>query len=116
MNLDAHTMEDFSQPLPPDVRAYLNDRGIPDDTIARFGLGWNGECITIPVHDQDGALVLYKLGRAPGEREDAPNRRSARGTFGEISERPWKTSKDALQGRVLKWSSRCQIGLNTRLN
>src|SRR5262249_40444272 len=72
MNLDPHSIEDFSQPLPSDVRAYLNDRGILDETIARFGLAWSGERITIPVHDRDGALVLYKLGRAPGERDDAP--------------------------------------------
>jgi DNA primase len=72
MTLDPSTIEQFSQPLPPDVRVYLNDRGIPDETIARFELGWNGERITIPVHDRDGTLVLYKLGRAPGDRSDAP--------------------------------------------
>ncbi len=72
MNLGPHTIEHFSQPLPPDVRAYLNHRGIADDTIVRFGLGWNGERIAIPVHDRDGTLVLYKLGRAPDERSDSP--------------------------------------------
>lgn len=72
MTLDPQTIEHFSQPLPPDVRAYLNHRGIADDTITRFGLGWNGERITIPVHDRDGALVLYKIGRAPEDRSDSP--------------------------------------------
>lgn len=72
MTLGPHTIEHFSQPLPPHVRAYLNNRGIADDTIARFGLGWNGERITIPVHDRDGTLVLYKLGRAPDDRSDSP--------------------------------------------
>ena len=72
MILGPHTIKHFSHPLPPDVRAYLNNRGIADDTIARFGLGWNGERITIPVHDRDGGLVLYKLGRAPDDRSDSP--------------------------------------------
>jgi DNA primase len=72
MTFGPHTIKHFSQPLPSHVRAYLNDRGIADDTIARFGLGWNGERITIPVHDRDGHLVLYKLGRAPDDRSDSP--------------------------------------------
>jgi DNA primase len=72
MNLGPHTIKHFSQPLPPHVRAYLNERGIADGTIARFGLGWNGERITIPVNDRDANLVLYKLGRAPDDRSDSP--------------------------------------------
>jgi DNA primase len=72
MNIGPHAIKYFSQPLPPDVRAYLNERGIPDETITRFALGWNDERITIPVHDRDGTLVLYKLGRAPDSPSDSP--------------------------------------------
>ena len=61
MTLGPHAIEHFSQPLPPDVRAYLNHRGIADNTIARFGLGWNGERITIPIWDRDGTLAFFRL-------------------------------------------------------
>ena len=30
MNLGPLTIKFFSEPLPPDVRAYVSDRGIPD--------------------------------------------------------------------------------------
>lgn len=57
--------------LPEDIRTYLNSRGIADDLIKKYKLGW-GEFygkywIVIPVKDKDGNYSLLKLRRPPSE-------------------------------------------------
>lgn len=38
--------------------SFMNDRrGIDDDTLAEFGIGWDGRKYTIPIWDEDGELV-----------------------------------------------------------
>lgn len=55
----------YHEALPSRIRQYLNDRGIPDETINSFLLGWNGWRITIPIYDRDGKVVFFKLAKDP---------------------------------------------------
>ncbi len=57
--------------LPTNVRRYLNERGIPDDIINQFKLGWgefygaNWITIPIPKKDSPNEYALLKLRRNP---------------------------------------------------
>lgn len=49
------------------VNAIGEKRGLNTRTLQRFGIGWNGERIMIPIRDADGGLVnvrQYKMGAA----------------------------------------------------
>jgi DNA primase len=62
----------FHDALPERIRSYLHQRGIFDVTIDRFLLGWNGSRITIPIANQQGEMVFFKLAKDPEDRTDAP--------------------------------------------
>ncbi|OHA09345.1 MAG: hypothetical protein A3A44_03515 [Candidatus Sungbacteria bacterium RIFCSPLOWO2_01_FULL_60_25] len=72
MNLDSQPAEQYHAALPRPIRAYLNNRGIPDPVIDRAQIGWNGARITIPVYDRDDQLALFKLGKSPDDMTDSP--------------------------------------------
>jgi len=55
----------YHEALPSRIRQYLKGRGIPDDTINSFLLGWNGWRITIPIYNRDGEVVFFKLAKDP---------------------------------------------------
>lgn len=64
-------IEQFHRELPENIRRYLNNRGISDNLIEKYKLGW-GEIykkywIVIPVKDINGSHVLLKLRRPPEE-------------------------------------------------
>ena len=53
---------------------YLRERGLTEETVARFGLGYCGKgllrgYIAIPIHNMEGELVAY-AGRWPGVPEE----------------------------------------------
>ncbi len=55
--------------LPPRIREYLNKRGISDEVIDKYELGW-GEFyrkswITIPIKDETGNYIFFKLREDP---------------------------------------------------
>jgi len=54
------------------VRQYLKGRGISDETINSFLLGWNGWRITIPIYNRDGKVVLFKLAKDPEDSGPSP--------------------------------------------
>lgn len=60
--------------MPPRVRQYLNERGIPDGTIEEFKLGhgsfYGKNWITIPVSDEDGKWAFFKLREDPTTGKD----------------------------------------------
>ncbi len=59
----------FHRRLPARIRTYLMEtRGLSDDVIHRFLLGWNGFRTTIPVRNREGALVSFRLARDPEDR------------------------------------------------
>src|SRR5713226_8475796 len=58
----------YNKDLPPRIRQYLNDRGIPDAIIDSHLLGWNGLRITIPIYDRKGEVVYFKLAQDPEDK------------------------------------------------
>ncbi len=59
--------------LPQNIREYLNDRGVTDEYINKYELGWgrfyNADWITIPVKDAGGKYLYFKLRRNPTSDE-----------------------------------------------
>ena len=77
VEVPVETVERCHQALPDIIRRYLNDRGITDEFIARFKLGW-GEFygkmwITIPIPKKDapGEYAALKLRRDPEASDEA---------------------------------------------
>ncbi len=68
-------VERCHQALPPNVRTYLNTRGISDDLINQFKIGWgdfygeNWIVIPIPKKDIPGEYALLKLRRDPETKD-----------------------------------------------
>src|SRR5262245_7831464 len=62
----------YHEGLPSRIRQYLKGRGIPDDTINSFLLGWNGWRITIPIYDRDGKVVFFRLAKDPQDTGPGP--------------------------------------------
>ncbi len=54
--------------LPSRISAYLHGRGISDQIIERFIIGWNGERITIPIFDREEKLAFLKLAKDPEDQ------------------------------------------------
>ncbi len=51
--------------LPTEVNTWLLDRGITQQVILDFKLGWDGNRIIIPVHDVNGNFLFNKYRRSP---------------------------------------------------
>src|ERR1035438_9657459 len=58
--------------LAPRLRRYLNERGICDEVIDKHLLGWNGQRITIPITDREGAVAFFKLAKDPMDATGSP--------------------------------------------
>jgi DNA primase len=74
----------YHEALPPRLRAYLNGRGITDETIDLHRLGWNGKRITIPIFDRHGTLAFFRLARDPHETTRGPKMLTSRGASVEL--------------------------------
>jgi DNA primase len=62
----------YHENLPVRIRQYLNVRGIPDAIIDKHLLGWNGQRITIPITDREGAVAFFKLAKDPMDATGSP--------------------------------------------
>jgi DNA primase len=67
-------IEDCHKALPDRIRQYLNGRGITDDIISEYKLGW-GEFygkwwITIPIQDNEGKYQFLKLRKDPDDQSN----------------------------------------------
>ena len=60
----------YHQALPERIRAYLNQRCIPDEIIDKFKLGLNGSAITIPIYDKQGDFLFFKYRKDPEDKSD----------------------------------------------
>lgn len=59
----------YHRRLPPHTRTYLMEtRGLSEEVIDRFLLGWNGARITIPVMDRSGSIIFFRLARDPEDK------------------------------------------------
>jgi hypothetical protein len=79
-----HRAIQYHEALPGRIREYLNSRGIPDDTINSYLLGWNGWRITIPIYNRDGEVVLFKLAKDPQDTSPTPKMLVSRGATVEL--------------------------------
>lgn len=70
----AELVEECHQKLPLSIRQYLNARGVSDETIARFKLGYGTfyrkKWITIPIRDTFGNYAFFKLRQDPNFGDD----------------------------------------------
>ena len=53
------------QSLPSSIKEWLNERGITDDVLLTYHIGWNGKSISIPVTGENGEFLFYKYRRSP---------------------------------------------------
>lgn len=74
----------YHEALPAKIRLYLNGRGIPDEIINSYLLGWNGWRITIPIYDRDGRVVLFKLAKDPKDTGPGPKMLASLGATVEL--------------------------------
>lgn len=74
----------YHRRLPQRIREYLEGRGIPDELIDRFLLGWNGQRITIPVANREGLIRQFRLGRDPQAPESEPKMLTTKGATMEV--------------------------------
>lgn len=74
----------YHEAVPVRIRQYLNGRGIPDETINSFLLGWNGWRITIPIYNREGAIVFFKLAKDPKDNRPSPEIINSPGTTVEL--------------------------------
>ncbi len=67
-------VEECHQALPERIRGYLNARGITDDLIGEFKLGWGNfygkTWITIPIPDKNGKYQFFKLRQDPEDNSN----------------------------------------------
>jgi hypothetical protein len=69
--VDEAIMEACHLNLPDRLRSYLNSRGINDDLIVRYKIGY-GEFygrhwLTIPIRDKEGKFIFFKLRKDPDD-------------------------------------------------
>lgn len=62
----------WNRGMTPRIRAYLNGRGISDDVIERFLLGWDWRRITIPVVTRAGDQVHFRFAKDPDDTLPGP--------------------------------------------
>jgi DNA primase len=72
--LEIEQVERCHRALPEHIRAYLNGRGISDDVIDKYKLGWGNfygkEWITIPITDSNGSYQFFKLRQDPNDGKE----------------------------------------------
>ena len=74
----------YHEALPARIRQYLNGRGIPDETINSYLLGWNGWRITIPIYNRDGKVVFFRLAKDPKDTGPSPKMLTSLGATVEL--------------------------------
>jgi 5S rRNA maturation endonuclease (ribonuclease M5) len=58
-------VEQYHKALPNDLRQWLNQRCISDQTINTYALGFDGNRITIPISEETGAYQFFKRRKDP---------------------------------------------------
>ena len=71
------------------IRSYLHARGVVDEVIMHFLLGWSGWRITIPITNRDGEIVTFKLAKDPEDTSDSPKMLMPPGSTAELYGWEW---------------------------
>jgi len=59
-------VERYHNDLPENIKSWLkNERGLSEDVINRFKLGWDGKAITIPIYGREKEFQFFKYRRSP---------------------------------------------------
>src|SRR5262245_27385488 len=74
----------YHKALPGRIRQYLNNRGITDLLIDFHVLGWNGNRITIPIHNRKGEIAFFKLAQDPDDTVPGPKMLNSPGGYAEL--------------------------------
>jgi hypothetical protein len=74
----------YHRRLPAAIKAYLESQGIPDITIHRYRLGWDGEHITIPITNRERQVTFFRLARKPEAEEWPREIISSSGAYAEL--------------------------------
>lgn len=65
--------EKYHQDLPEKMRVWLNtERGLREEVISRFKLGWDGRALTIPIYNKDGQVSFFKYRKDTEDTSDSP--------------------------------------------
>jgi CHC2 zinc finger/Toprim-like len=75
---------EYHENIPDRIRAYLNHRGIPNNLMNRYLLGYNGVRIAIPVFNRNGELAFFKLAKDPEDQTPSPKMLATRGASAEL--------------------------------
>lgn len=85
MSLSLELAQEYHCALLERIREYLRwQRGLPDTTIDRYLLGWNGSRISIPIFDRQGELAFFKLARNPEDQSGSPKMLATPGARAEL--------------------------------
>ena len=79
-----HEVESARKRMPARIRAYLNARGITDEIIDRFRLGYDGKRITIPITNQQGEIAFIKRASDPNAPDSEPKMLFPKGATTEL--------------------------------
>lgn len=63
----------YHDQLPEDIISWLkNERGLTEEIIDKFKLGWNGKALTIPIPDKECNYAFFKFRKHPKNTSDLP--------------------------------------------
>lgn len=68
--LDPSLVDQYHTQIPDRIVTYLKEeRGLTDESITKFKIGWDGKSITIPVFDHEGKLINIRHRRDPKKND-----------------------------------------------
>ncbi len=80
-----HLARRYHENLPDKARTYLKiERGLSDDVIEKYQLGWDGQRITIPITNRSGHVAFFKLAKAPEDPTAGPKMLASFGSHAEL--------------------------------
>lgn len=66
-------VEEYYKNLPERIRDWLKQkRGLNDEIIDRFRVGWDGKALTIPIYNTDNQCIFFKFRKDPQDNSDLP--------------------------------------------
>jgi DNA primase len=74
----------YHKQLPDAVRRYLTRRGVAEELIHRYLLGWDGRRITIPIWNRNREIAFFKLAKNPFDRSKSPKMIASRRSHVEL--------------------------------
>ncbi len=67
-------VEQYHKNLPERIRNWLKaERGLNDEIIEKFKLGWDGKALTIPIYDKENQYLFFKYRKDPQDNSDSPS-------------------------------------------